>query len=98
MSMCTTLSHGVKELEQYQKHCPDRLIQQMDALLNPRHMVYHSPDTVEHQHFSIDDIISEFKQHAPELHEIFQSLGKSSMDDPYKGGQSYYSFMHPHEV
>ena len=39
--------------------------------------------TVEHlEHFSIDGVISEFKQHAPYLHEVFQSLGKSSDDDP----------------
>ena len=51
--------------------------------MNPHHLVFHGPDTVEHlEHFSIDDVVSEFKQHAPDLHEVFQSLGKSSDDDP----------------
>ena len=70
------------QLEQYQVFC-DTLNHQLDAVMNPRHLVFHGPDTVEHlEHFSIDSIISEFKQHAPYLHEMFQSLGKSSDDDP----------------
>ena len=70
------------QLEQYQVFS-DTLNYQLDAVMNPRHLVFHGPDTVEHlEHFSIDSIISEFKQHAPYLHEMFQALGKSSDDDP----------------
>ena len=71
------------QLEQYQKVFCDTLNQQLDAVMNPHHLVFHGPDTVEHlEPFSIDDVVSEFKQHAPDLHEVFQSLGKSSDDDP----------------
>ena len=56
---------------------PALLILQMEAMLNPDNIVYHGPDTVEHlEHFSMGDIISEFKQNAPQVHELFQSLGR----------------------
>ena len=71
------------QLEQYQTLFSERMNQQMDAMMNPRHLVFHGPDTIEHlEQFSMDTIISEFKQHAPGLYEVFQSLGKSSEDDP----------------
>ena len=71
------------QLEQYQKVFCDTLNHQLDAVMNPRHLVVHGPDIDEHlEHFLIDGIISEFKQHAPCLHEMFQSFGKSSDDDP----------------
>ena len=71
------------QLEQYQKVSCGTLNRQLDAVMNPRHLVYHGPDTVEHlAQFSIDGVVSELKQHAPDLHEMFQSLGKSSDDDP----------------
>lgn len=57
--------------------------QQLDVVMNSHILVFHGPDTVEHlEHFSIDGVVSEFKQHAPYLHEVFQPLGKSSDDDP----------------
>ena len=60
---------------------PALLDLQMEAMLNPDNIVYHGPDMVEHlEHFSMGDIITEFKQNVPQLHELFQSLGKSSID------------------
>ena len=77
------LQERVRQLESQleQRQTPALLDLQMEAMLNPDNIVYHGPDTVEHlEHFSMGDIISEFKQNAPQLHELFQSLGKSSND------------------
>ena len=80
----TKLLERVQQLESQlreQQQMPGRLELQMEAILNPNNTVYHGPDTVEHlEQFSMDDIISEFKQNAPQLHELFQSLGNSSND------------------
>lgn len=51
--------------------------------MKPQHLVYSGPFTVENlEQFSIDRVTSEFKQYAPELLELFQSLGKSTEEDP----------------
>ena len=77
LSVCTSLSCSWSS----NKVFSDTLNHQLDTVMNPYHLVFHDPDTVEHlEHFSIYGI-SEFKQHAPYLHEVLQSLGKSSDDD-----------------
>ena len=90
------------QLEQYQKVSCDTLNCQLDVVMNPCHLVYHGPNTVEHlAHFSIDSVVSELQQHVPDLHEMFQSLGKSSDDDPnieIKIITSHHIAMYPHQV
>lgn len=74
------LETRAKQLEQYQTYSLHSLTLQMDTLMNPRHS---GPDTVEHlEAFSVDNIIAEFRQHCPNILEIFHSLAKSSEDDP----------------
>ena len=71
------------QLKQYQRVFCDTLNSQLETVMNPHHLVVHGPNTVEHfDQFSIDGVVSEFKQHAPRGYEVFQSLGRSCDDDP----------------
>ena len=52
---------------------------QMAAILDASHQVYHGPNTVENFHnFSIESIISELRNHAPDVFQLLQLLGKIS--------------------
>ena len=51
----------------------------MAAILDARHQVYHGPNTVENFHnFSIESVISELRNHAPDVFQLLQLLGKIS--------------------
>ena len=51
----------------------------MAAILDVRHQVYHGPNTVENFHnFSIESVISELQNHAPDVFQLVQLLGKMS--------------------
>ena len=52
---------------------------QIAVVLDTRHQVYHGPNTVENFHnFSIESVISELRNHAPDVFQLLQLLGKIS--------------------
>ena len=56
-----------------------QLEQQVEAVVQHRGAVVHGPDTPEHlATFSMDCVISEVKQYAPDVYQLFQVLGKTS--------------------
>ena len=56
-----------------------QLDQQMEAVVQHRGSVMRGPDTSEHfGTFSVDSVISEVKQNAPDVYQLFQVLGKTS--------------------
>ena len=56
-----------------------QLDQQMEAVVRHRGSVMSGPDTSEHfGTFSVDSVISEVKQNAPDVYQLFQVLGKTS--------------------
>ena len=59
---------------------------QMEAILDVRHQVYHGPNTVENFHnFSIESVISELQNHAPDVFQLLQLLGKMSDQETEEG-------------
>ena len=64
-------------------------------MLNPSRMVYHGPDTLEHFHsFSVDEVLSEVRTHAPDVLRLFQLIGKSDRhDDPESARVSQITLM-----
>ena len=75
------LEKRVHQLEQ--QETIQNVTQQMHCLMNPSHVAFHGPDTIEHlQNFSLDSIVAKFKQCCPDILKIFQSIGKSSDHDP----------------
>lgn len=47
----------------------------MNSLLNPSNAVYHGQDSITHfESLSIDGVIAEFMQHAPNLYQLFKLL------------------------
>ena len=59
---------------------------QMAAILDVRHQVYHGPNTVENFHsFSIESVISELQNHAPDVFQLLQLLGKVSDQENEEG-------------
>ena len=56
------------------------LQQQMTAILDARHQVYHImvPITWKTFSFSIESVISELQKHAPDVFQLMQQLGKTS--------------------
>ena len=41
------------------------------------HQVYHGPDSIKHfDAFSVEDVIRELQSDAPDVHQLFQTLGK----------------------
>ena len=56
-----------------------QLKQQVEAVIQHRGSVVHGPDTPEHfDTFSVDDVIREVKQYAPDVYQLFQVLGMTS--------------------
>jgi len=55
------------------------LVGQLDQVLqHSTHQVFHGPDTVEHFNtFSVDEVIRELKSDAPDVYQLFQSLGNT---------------------
>lgn len=54
------------------------LERQLDTITTPCFKIYHGPDSVSHfDDFSIDSMISEVKQHAPDLLQLLSSLGRA---------------------
>ena len=50
--------------------------------LHPEHCIFHGPNTVDHfNEMSVDGIITELSTHAPDLYELFNSLGQTSRHD-----------------
>ena len=76
----------IAELERLQSAAimPERVESQVQCLLNPSREVYHGPDTLQNfQTFSVDEVLSEIRTHAPEVLHLFQVIGKPDRhDDP----------------
>ena len=52
---------------------------QMAAILDVKHQVYHDPNTVDNFHnFSIESVISELQNYAPDVFQLLQLLGNIS--------------------
>lgn len=70
------LEERIIQLEQEKSRGTPQLSSEFLSLLQPVHAVYHGPDSIAHfESFSIDAIISEFQQLAPNLYELLKSLG-----------------------
>lgn len=55
-------------VSEQQKFCPAALSDQLGYLASPGNAVYHGPDTLKHfSDFTIDGLISECKEHAPDV-------------------------------
>lgn len=51
---------------------------QLDRVTNPHFQIYHGPDSIEHfDNFSVEHMISEVKQHAPDVLRLLSLLGRS---------------------
>ena len=65
------LEARVRELEQ-----PSQLFLEMNGLLTPNLSLHHGPNTIENfDKFSMDDLVGELAKLAPNLYELFQTLG-----------------------
>ena len=52
---------------------------QIEAVLDTRYQVYHGPNTLKNFHnFSIESVISELQNHAPDVFQLLQLVGKIS--------------------
>ena len=76
------LKERVKQLEEriheLEKHAPERFSQQMNHLTFPSNAIYHGPDTLQHfTDFSMDVLIDECKQYAPDLFKLLTNLGEA---------------------
>ena len=62
------------------------LVGQFDQVLqHSTHQVFHGPDTVEHFNaFSVDEVIRELKSDAPDVYQLFQSLGNTQREKTIK--------------
>ena len=73
------LEERVEQLEKEKYFSPSQLSSEFLSLLTPQHAIYHGPDSITHfETFSIDAIIAEMLQCAPNLYQLLQSLGKST--------------------
>ena len=91
------LEGRVAELERLQSTAimPERVESQVMYMLNPSREVYHGPDTLQHfQTFSVDEVLSEIRTHAPEVLRLFQLIGKPDRhDDPEMARVSQITLM-----
>ena len=79
------LEERVQELERELKQ-PAVFANEMNSLLNPSLSVYHGPnDIANFDNFSMDSMVAEFTTLAPNLFELFQSLGQTSRHDNQSG-------------
>ena len=70
------LEERVLQLEQEKFDGASQLSSELLSLLQPVHAAYHGPDSITHfESFSFDVIVDEFQQLAPNLYELFKSLG-----------------------
>ena len=77
------LQQRVAELE---KKSTFALDQEMEALLCPDMVVYHGPDTVDHlKSFSLDAVVAEMRDNAPDALELVSQLGGCSRFDAGEG-------------
>lgn len=92
----TSLSEATEEnkmfkqrIDQLQRYCPAQLSDQLAHLTFPSNAVYHGPDTVQHFHeFTMDTLISECKEYAPDLLKLVMQLGQT---DRYVSGSTPYN-------
>ena len=57
---------------------PSKLFLEMNGLLTPNLSLYHGPNTIENfDKFSMDDLVGELVKLAPNLYELFQTLGQT---------------------
>ena len=67
------------EKERSQSLLPSQLSSEFLSLLTPEHATCHGPNTITHfETFSIESIIAETLQCAPNLYQLLQSLGQST--------------------
>ena len=72
------LEHQVRDLEEVQTVSSVRLSSEITTLLQSSHTVYHGPDTITHfNQFSIESILDEVREHAPNLFAPLMRLGRS---------------------
>lgn len=78
------LQEKIADMEQ-QKHSAfsqRKLDAQMGQLLRPDLNVFHGPDTLEHfDRFSVDEVIAEMQINAPDLIELFNTIGQINRHD-----------------
>ena len=73
------LEERVEQLEKEKYFSPSQLTSEFLSILTPQHAIYHGPDSITHfETFSIDGIIAEMLQCAPNLYELLQSLRQST--------------------
>ena len=52
---------------------------EIDQLAEPQHAVYHGPNNIDNfEKFSIDALVTEFKQYAPSVYKLLAEVGGSS--------------------
>ena len=69
------LQERVYQLEQATPNT-QQLVKQIKCLATPSNSVYHGPDSVEHfTEFSIDTVLKEFEQIAPDVFRLLKILG-----------------------
>ena len=75
------LEKRVQELEQAST-LPQRMDDEMHALVHPSASCYHGPDTVDRlQSFSIDSLVAEFRANAPDVVCLMSQLARSERFD-----------------
>ena len=63
----------------------------MNSLITPNLSLYHGPNSIENfERFSMDSLVEEFKKIAPNLYELFQTLGQTARHAPDNQTDSDY--------
>lgn len=90
---CSSLKAKVEQLEtrlqDIEQYSPVALSDQPNHLMSPSNAVYHGPNTIQHfTDFSMEALIAECNQHAPDLLRLLNELGQTDRHRPEEGETS----------
>ena len=76
------LRETVAELQQHEVCSRAQMSDEVKDLMGTSNAMFHGPDTVEHfEEFSIDALIAECQQHAPDVFDLWKTLGRVDRHD-----------------